>query len=68
VILLGEDPEHARIEFLECSGRWGGALLPITLMNRLFGDWQVQPYAATGLGEGDKHNHYFSTPHPDLLP
>lgn len=45
-ILVGEDPERCRLEFLECNGRWGGASMPMTLMNRLFGDWALQAYAA----------------------
>jgi hypothetical protein len=32
------------------DGRWGGASLPMTLMNRLCGDWRAQPYAATRFG------------------
>lgn len=45
LILAGESPERGRLEFIECNGRWGGASLPMTLMNRLFGDWMRQPYA-----------------------
>lgn len=45
MLLVGEDESVARLEFLECNGRWGAASLPMTLMNRLFGDWLRQPYA-----------------------
>lgn len=45
-ILVGESLEHSRLEFVECNGRWGGASLPMTLMNRIFGDWRTKPYAA----------------------
>lgn len=45
-LLVGRDMADARLEFIECNGRWGGTSLPMTLMNRLFGDWVVQPYAA----------------------
>ncbi len=44
-ILVGEDLETARMQFVECNGRWGGTSLPMTMMNRLFGDWQQQPFA-----------------------
>jgi hypothetical protein len=45
LILIGEALDACRVEFVECNGRWGGTSLPMTLMNRLFGDWQRQPYA-----------------------
>ncbi len=45
-LLVGEDVETARIEFLECNGRWGGTSVPMTLVNRIFGDWKTQPFAA----------------------
>jgi len=47
LILVGTTPASSRIEFIECNGRWGGTSAPMTLMNRLFGDWSVQPYTAT---------------------
>ncbi len=46
MILVGTDSDSARVEFIECNGRWGGTSLPMTLMNRLFGDWADRPYAA----------------------
>jgi len=46
LILLGDSLTNSRIEFIECNGRWGGTSLPMTLMNRMFGDWSTQPYAA----------------------
>lgn len=36
--------ESGRLELIECNGRWGGTSLPMTLMNRLFGDWTRRPY------------------------
>jgi hypothetical protein len=45
-ILVGESLHCCRLEFVECNGRWGGTSLPMTLMNRIFGDWQAKPYAA----------------------
>jgi hypothetical protein len=35
-----------RLKFLECNGRWGGASMPMSLMNRLFGDWTRQPFVS----------------------
>ena len=45
MILVGQSVDDCRIEFIECNGRWGGTSLPMTLMNRIFGDWTAQPYA-----------------------
>ncbi|MCA9188167.1 MAG: hypothetical protein R3E01_12035 [Pirellulaceae bacterium] len=44
MVLVGKELEDSRIEFIECNGRWGGTSGPMTLMNRLFGDWKSQPY------------------------
>jgi hypothetical protein len=46
-LLVVGDPDGgtASLRFIECNGRWGGASTPMTLMNRLFGDWRWQPYA-----------------------
>jgi hypothetical protein len=46
LILVGPSLDDCRLEFVECNGRWGGTSTPMTLMNRLFGDWAVQPYAS----------------------
>lgn len=45
MLLVGESLERSRLKFVECNGRWGGTSIPMTLMNRLFGDWADQPYA-----------------------
>jgi len=45
LILAGKSLADCRLEFIECNGRWGGTSLPMSLMNRLFGDWQRQPFA-----------------------
>lgn len=46
LILVGERLSRCQVLFVECNGRWGGASLPMTLMNRLFGRWSERPYAA----------------------
>lgn len=48
-ILVGESLNEARIEFIECNGRWGGTSLPMTLMNRVFGDWRKHPFAVSAV-------------------
>ena len=46
LLLVGDGPTSVRLEFIECNGRWGGTSGPMTLMNRLFGNWTAQPFAA----------------------
>ncbi len=43
-IVIGEDLDSARLHWIECNGRWGGVSLPLTLANRLFGDWRKHPF------------------------
>jgi len=43
-IVTGDDFENGRLEFIECNGRWGGTSLPMTLMNRLHGDWKLRRF------------------------
>ena len=45
MLLVGSDYDECVLQFVECNGRWGGASAPMTLMNRLVGDWSVQPHA-----------------------
>jgi hypothetical protein len=45
LILVGDRLSNCQVQFVECNGRWGGASLPLTLMNRLFGRWHDRPYA-----------------------
>jgi hypothetical protein len=44
LILVGSSWDASKLQFIECNGRWGGASAPMTLMNRLFGDWTRRPY------------------------
>lgn len=39
LIIIGKSLGDCTLEMIECNGRWGGTSLPMTLMNRLFGDW-----------------------------
>lgn len=48
LLLVGDRLEEAQLKFIECNGRWGGTALPMTLMNRLVGDWRTKPYASRG--------------------
>ncbi len=44
-ILVGPDPATAELHWIECNGRWGGTSIPMTLVNRLTGDWTGTPFA-----------------------
>lgn len=46
LLLVGANLASSRLEFIECNGRWGGTSTPMTLMNRVFGDFRARPYAA----------------------
>lgn len=48
-IIVGQSAERARVEFIECNGRWGGTSIPMTLANRLLGGWRKRPYATREL-------------------
>ena len=39
-VVVGETEAEARLHWVECNGRWGGMSLPMTLANRLVGNWQ----------------------------
>ena len=38
-VIFGPDLARAELHWVECNGRWGGVSLPMTLANRLSGDW-----------------------------
>ncbi len=38
-VIAGEAFEGAALHWIECNGRWGGTSIPMTLANRLLGDW-----------------------------
>jgi hypothetical protein len=42
-ILVGDNEADARLHWVECNGRWGGVSIPMTLANRLVGDWARHP-------------------------
>ncbi len=44
LIIQGRDAESGRIFFVECNGRWGGTSIPMTLLNRLWGDCLRRPH------------------------
>lgn len=46
LLLVGANLASSRLVFIECNGRWGGTSTPMTLMNRVFGDFRTRPYAA----------------------
>ncbi|TWU55882.1 hypothetical protein [Rubripirellula reticaptiva] len=49
MLLVGPNLQEAKMEFIECNGRWGGTSLPMTAMNRMFSDWRSRPFSARTL-------------------
>ena len=43
-VIAGESYAQADLHWIECNGRWGGVSIPMTLANRLTGDWQRHPF------------------------
>lgn len=52
-ILVGDDLSKAQLHWIECNGRWGGTSIPMTLANRLVGDWAKRPFVVTGSVRGE---------------
>ncbi|MBR9651500.1 hypothetical protein [Thalassovita aquimarina] len=44
-VLTGDSIETAALHWIECNGRWGGVSVPMTLLNRLFGEEGPPSYA-----------------------
>jgi hypothetical protein len=42
-ILVGKEKGGAEIHWVQCNGRWGGVSIPMTVANRLVGDWTRRP-------------------------
>jgi hypothetical protein len=47
-ILVGDHLASAELHWIECNGRWGGTSIPMTLVNRLVGDWRRRPFIVIG--------------------
>ncbi len=45
LILVGPDLARCKMEFVECNARWGGTSLPMTMLNRILGDWSARPFS-----------------------
>lgn len=43
-VLAGRNLDVAELHWIECNGRWGGVSIPMTLANRLTGDWRQHPF------------------------
>lgn len=44
LVLCGKSEESAQDVFVECNGRWGGTSIPMSIMNRIFGDYRKVKY------------------------
>jgi len=47
LIISGKKFETSIDSFVECNGRWGGTSIPMSLVNRIFGDYRKIKYRAT---------------------
>ena len=56
-ILVGSELDSAALHWVECNGRWGGTSIPMTLVNRLTGNWAHRPFVTVGglFPEGRQH-------------
>jgi hypothetical protein len=52
-LLVGDNLPNAELHWIECNGRWGGTSIPMTLANRLVGDWASRPFVVVGSVPGD---------------
>ncbi len=43
-IIVGETRLDGVLHWIECNGRWGGVSIPMTLVNRLTGNWRDHPF------------------------
>jgi hypothetical protein len=43
-ILIGQGTDRWQLHWVECNGRWGGVSIPMTLANRLVGNWRRWPF------------------------
>lgn len=43
-VITGGSFGAAELHWIECNGRWGGVSIPMTLSNRLMGDWRRRPF------------------------
>lgn len=43
-VIAGTDYKDAELHWIECNGRWGGVSIPMTLANRLVGDWSRRSF------------------------
>ncbi len=59
-IILGEALDHAELHWIECNGRWGGVSIPMTLMNRLTGDWPQRPFVVIDITNNNQQAEPFA--------
>ncbi|MGD2133727.1 MAG: hypothetical protein PVI23_13115 [Maricaulaceae bacterium] len=43
-VVFEDQKGEPRIHWIECNARWGGVSMPMTLVNRLTGDWRETPF------------------------
>ena len=43
-IVAKQTHDERQVHWIECNGRWGGVSIPMSLVNRLTGDWAMHPF------------------------
>jgi len=43
-VIAGNNYDDAQLHWIECNGRWGGVSIPMTLLNRLLGDYRNKQF------------------------
>ncbi len=59
-VIAGSDYADAELHWLECNGRWGGVSVPMTLANRLTGNWSRGAFVVVQLTNLHFPQHDFS--------
>jgi hypothetical protein len=50
-IVLGNAEREGAIHWVECNGRWGGTSIPMTIANRILGDWTLGSFIVIERGD-----------------
>lgn len=49
-VVAGGESGDAKLHWVECNGRWGGVSIPMTLANRVRGDWSAGGFKVASPG------------------
>lgn len=58
-LLVDDADAGILLHWIECNGRWGAVSIPMTLANRLIGDWKCEPFVSIHRYTGISAKHDF---------